>query len=150
MMSVCSLFSLGTVFITSFSFLLKSVSPEILGIKIFYLGMRGELIRVLLSFFFTVGMFFFLYKFFPNRSIQTKIAFYSSLAASIMWEFAKQGFRFYLFNAADLSKTYGSFGLLFAMVFWVYYSCIVFILGAEIIWVWNESRATLKKSRGEQ
>ena len=39
---------------------------------------------------------------------------------------------FLLFKAADLSQVYGSFGLFFALVLWVYYSCIVFILGAEM------------------
>jgi uncharacterized BrkB/YihY/UPF0761 family membrane protein len=39
---------------------------------------------------------------------------------------------------ADLGQLYGSFGLLFALVFWIYYSCIVFILGAEMGWVWEK------------
>jgi membrane protein len=77
----------------------------------------------------------------PNRRIQTKVAFFAAFSAGILWELAKQGFRFYLFNVADISGFYGSFGLLFALVFWVYYSCIVFILGAEMGWVWEEKKA---------
>jgi len=150
MMFLCSLFFLATVLMTFLSSILKSVSPDILGIKIFYLGFRGELISLLLAFFFTVCMFFFLYKYMPNRRVQTKMAFFGALSAGILWELAKQGFRFYLFDVADISRFYGSFGLLFSLVFWVYYSCIVFILGAEIIWVRNEFRATLKKSMAGQ
>jgi uncharacterized BrkB/YihY/UPF0761 family membrane protein len=48
---------------------------------------------------------------------------------------AKHGFRHYLFKVADLGQLYGSFGLLFALVLWVYYSCIVFIFGAEMGWI---------------
>jgi len=80
-------------------------------------------------------MFFCLYKFIPARRLQTKTALYAALGASILWEIAKHGFRHYLFKVADLSQVYGSFGLLFALVLWVYYSCIVFILGAEMGWV---------------
>lgn len=137
MMFLCSIFFLATVLVTSLSSLLKSVSPKILGTKFLYLGMRGELISLLLAFFFTFCMFFFLYKFIPYRRMRTKTAFYAALGASVLWELAKQGFRLYLFNVVDLSKVYGSFGLLFALVFWVYYSCIVFILGAEMGWVWQ-------------
>jgi len=66
-----------------------------------------------------------------------KTAFYGALVASILWELAKQGFRFYFFHMVDLNQGYGSFGLLLALVFWVYYSCFIFILGAEIGWIWG-------------
>jgi len=146
MMFLGTLFFLATFMITSIFSLLKSVSPQILGAKFLYLGVRGELISLFLSFFFTFCMFFFLYKLIPYRRIDTKIAIYSALGASILWELAKQGFRLYLFDLVDLSKVYGSFGLLFALVFWVYYSCIVFILGAEMGWVWRFGSARKRKS----
>lgn len=145
MMFLSTLFFLATFMITSIFSLLKSVSPQILGTKFLYLGIRGELISLLLAFFFTFCMFFFLYKFIPYRRIDTKTAIYAALGASILWELAKQGFRLYLFDLVDLSKVYGSFGLLFALVFWVYYSCIVFILGAEMGWVWRFGSARKRK-----
>jgi len=137
MMLLSSLFFLATVLITSLSSFLKNASPNILGTKFLYLGMRGELISLLLAFLFTFCLFFFLYKFIPYRRVETKTALCAALGASILWELAKQVFRLYLLNAVDLSKVYGPFGLLFALVFWVYYSCIVFILGAETGWVWR-------------
>lgn len=146
MMFLGSLFFLATVLVTSLSSLLKRISPNILGFKFLYLGIRGELISFFLAFFFTFCMFFFLYKFMLYQRIQTKTALFAALGTSILWEVAKQGFRLYLFNALDLSKAYGSFGLLFALVFWVYYSCIVFILGAEMGWVW-QNRASKRGSR---
>jgi len=39
--------------------------------------------------------------------------------------------RFYLFKATDLRRLSGSFGLLFALIFGVYYSCIFFIPGGD-------------------
>ena len=137
-----SLFFLATVLVTSLFAFLKKAGVNVLGMKFLYLGARGELISILLAFFFTVCMFFYLYKIVPKRKIRTRTALYAALAASILWEMAKHGFRHYLFKVADLGQLYGSFGLLFALVFWVYYSCIVFILGAEMGWVWG------KKARG--
>ena len=137
MMGVGSLFLLATVFVTSLSSMLRQMTPQTLGVKFLYLGMRGELTILLLGFVFTICLFFFLYKFVPEQKIQTRHALYSALAASILWELAKQIFRFYLMNVAEWNKVYGSFTLLFALVLWVYYSCIVFILGAEMGWAWS-------------
>jgi membrane protein len=140
MMFLSSLFFLATVLVTSLFSLLKKAGANILGMKFFYLGVRGELISILLAFFFTVCMFFCLYKFMSYRRIRAGTALYAAFWASILWEIAKHGFRLYLFKVAALSQIYGSFGLLFALILWVYYSCIVFVLGAEMGWVWEQKR----------
>ena len=137
-MLLSSLFFLATVLVTSLFALLRKAGVNILGMKFLYLGARGELISILLAFFFTFCMFFCLYKIVPKRRIQTETALYAAFGASILLEMAKHGFRHYLFKVADLIQVYGSFGLLFALVFWIYYSCIVFILGAEMGWVWEK------------
>jgi membrane protein len=140
MMLVSGLFLLATVFVTSAFSILKTISPQVFGAKFFYLGMRGELISLLLSFFFTVCLFFLLYRFIPYRRMPTKAAVNSALAASILWELAKHIFHYYLLNLADISKVYGPFALLLALILWVYYSCIVFILGAEMGWAWSRKK----------
>ena len=139
MMFLSSLFFLGTVLITSFFSVLKKVGGYIPGLK-FLLGVYGEIISIPLAFIFTAAMFFCIYKFIPYRRIQTETALFSALGASILWEVAKHTFRLYLLKAADLTQIYGSFGLLFALIFWIYYSCIVFILAAEMGWVWQNKK----------
>lgn len=148
MMLVGTLFLLATVFVTSASSVLKNVSPHIFKTKFLYLGVRGELGSLLLAYFFTVCLFFFLYRFVPYRRMPTKAALYAGLTASILWELAKQVFRFYLLNLVDLGKIYGPFTLLFVLVLWVYYSCIIFILGAETGWIWSQRK--IPGRRGEQ
>ena len=137
MMFLSTLFFLATVLVTSIFSILKKFSVKSLGMKFLYLGVRGELISILLAFFFTVCLFFCLYRFVPYRRIRTETAFSAAVAASILWEVAKHGFRFYLLKFVDLGQFYGSFGLLFALFLWVYYSCITFILGAEMAWTWE-------------
>ncbi len=140
MMLVGSLFLLATVLVTSASSVLKNVSPQIFRTKFLYLGVRGELGSLFLAFFFTACLFFFLYKFVPYRRMPTKATLYAALTASILWEVAKQIFRFYLLSLADVGKVYGPFTLLFALVLWVYYSCIIFIVGAEMGWMWSQRK----------
>jgi membrane protein len=140
MMLVSVVFLLATVFVTSASSFLKTISPKIFGARFLYLGMRGELTGLLLSFFFTVCLFFLLYRFTPYRRMPTKAAVNGALAASILWEGAKHIFHYYLLNFADITKVYGPFALLLALFLWVYYSCIVFILGAELGWTWSQKK----------
>ncbi len=137
MMFLSSLFFLATVLVTSVFSLLKKISAQPLATKLQYLGAREEAVSILLAFFFTLCLFFCLYKYVPFRKIKTSTALFSALGAGILWELAKHGFRFYLLKFADVSQVYGPFGLLFVLVLWVYYSCIIFILGAELGWVWE-------------
>lgn len=140
MMLLASLFFLATVLITSFFSLVKRASTQLLGMKFLWLGFRGEILTLLLAFSFTVLMFFCLYRYVPAGRTNPRTAWYAAFAASLLWELAKQGFRLYLFQFADLTKIYGSFSLLFALIFWIYYSCIVFILGAEMGWLWERKK----------
>jgi membrane protein len=142
MMVVGSLFLLATVLVTSASSVLRNLGPTIFKENFLYLGVRGELGSLFLAFCFTACLFFFLYRFVPYRGMPTKPALYAALTASILWELAKQIFRLYLLTLADVGKVYGPFTLLFALFLWVYYSCIVFILGAEMGWVWSRKKKT--------
>ena len=138
MMLLSTLFFLATVLVTSIFSILKKFSAQPLAMKLQYLGARYELASIFLAFFFTVCLFFCLYRYVPFRKIRNSTALFSALGAGVLWELAKHGFRFYLLKFADVNEVYGPFGLLFALVLWVYYSCIVFILGAEMGWVWEK------------
>ena len=138
MMLLSTLFFLATVLVTSIFSILKKVSAQPLAMKLQYLGARYELASIFLAFFFTVCLFFCLYRYIPFRKIRNSTALFAALGAGVLWELAKHGFRFYLLRVADVNEVYGPFGLLFALVLWVYYSCIVFILGAEMGWVWEK------------
>jgi len=138
MMLLSTLFFLATVLVTSIFSILKKISAQPLAMKLQYLGARYELASIFLAFFFTVCLFFCLYRYVPFRKIRNSTALFSALGAGVLWELAKHGFRFYLLKFADVNEVYGPFGLLFALVLWVYYSCIVFILGGEMGWVWEK------------
>ncbi len=84
MMVLSCLFLMATVFVTSASSFLKTISPKIFGAKFLYLGMRGELIGLFLSIFFTVCLFFLLYRFIPFRRMPTRAAVNAALAAGVL------------------------------------------------------------------
>ncbi len=53
------------------------------------------------------------------------------LLASVLWEAAKQLFRWYIMTLGVYDRIYGPLGALVALSMFVYYSGIVFVLGAE-------------------
>ncbi len=80
---------------------------------------------------FNTGLFFIAYRYFPHRKIPAGAALAGALLASVLWESAKQIFRWYILSLGVYDKIYGPLGALVALSMFAYYSGIVFVLGAE-------------------
>ena len=86
-------------------------------------------------------LFFILYHFIPNEHLGLMPTAVSALMATIFWEMARQFLGYYLAHAAALDRVYGAYLFLVAVVLWVYYSALMFILGAEIGQLYRERLA---------
>jgi membrane protein len=56
----------------------------------------------------------------------------SAFWAALLWEAAKQLFGYYLYHFSSFGKIYGTYALVVVVAFWIYFSSVVFIVGAEI------------------
>ena len=92
---------------------------------------------VAVSIFITLTMFFLIYKTLPDKSVSFKLAGISALFSTILWEALKTGFGYYVHYFGRFMEIYGSFGLMVLFFFWIYYSALTFILGAEVGWIWG-------------
>lgn len=90
------------------------------------------LLKYIIPFFFTFGMFFLIYKVVPNRRIHLKTAFHAALFTSLLWETAKQFFGWYVLHLGKFSVIYGSLGTLAIFFLWIYYSAAILLLGGEV------------------
>ena len=88
-----------------------------------------------------LGLFVVIYRFVPNRRIRWASVLLGGLAAAVLWGFAKQAFRWYIESVGVYNAVYGSLGVMIAVMMWVYYSAIVFILGAALIRGLEERRS---------
>jgi membrane protein len=70
------------------------------------------------------------YRHLPRRRIRPGAALAGAVLASVLWEVAKRLFRLYVRNIAVYGQIYGPLGVLIAFVMFVYYTCVVFVLGA--------------------
>lgn len=95
-------------------------------------GLFGHLLFSLLSLLLIFVVFYVLYFTVPLRKLGRKATFMSAIWAAILWEAAKQLFGYYLYNFAAFNRIYGAYALVVVVAFWIYYSSVVFIIGAEI------------------
>ena len=76
-------------------------------------------------------LFFVIYRYFPHQRVSAGAALAGALLAGVLWEAAKQAFRWYILRIGVYDAIYGPLGALVALGMFAYYSGIVFILGAE-------------------
>jgi membrane protein len=95
-------------------------------------GIFGHFVFSILSLLLIFVVFTILYFAVPSKKIGKKAILISSLWAAILWEAAKQLFGYYIYNFSALGRIYGTYALVVVVAFWIYYSSIVFIIGAEI------------------
>lgn len=80
---------------------------------------------------FSTTLFFVMYRYFPHQRVSAGAALAGALLAGVLWEAAKQAFRWYILRVGVYDAIYGPLGALVALGMFAYYSGIVFILGAE-------------------
>jgi membrane protein len=92
----------------------------------------------MLSFIIMFAMFFVLYYLLPYEQLGKAVAAVSAFWSAFLWELARILFGYYVNNMLKTSPIYGAFVLIVAILFWVYYSACLFIVGAEIGQLYRE------------
>jgi membrane protein len=144
------LFDVGMILLLTLGFL---VSVAVTGAFAWVRGValilgRGPLVPMafhwaglLLTVLLDTALFVMIFRFVPNRRIRWSSVLAGGLATAVLWELAKQAFRWYIEGAGVYSAVYGSLGVTIALMMWVYYSATVFILGAAFIRGLEEHRS---------
>jgi membrane protein len=74
-----------------------------------------------------------LYRYGPSRrAAKWRWVTVGSAFATIVWLIASAGFSYYVSNFAHYDRTYGSLGAVIVLLFWLYISFYIVLLGAEI------------------
>ena len=105
-------------------------------------GAAAGLVTVVLPFLLTVGMLWQLYYFVPRPRPRKRGALLGATVTAVLFEAAKNGFRFYAQHVGKFDRWAGQtegldglgafFGLILAFLFWVYLSGLVLIVGAVV------------------
>lgn len=127
--------------------IVKDFADRVVILQIFQFSYFENLATGLASFILIFIAFLTIYSYIPRLKIPKRAIIVSALSAAILWELAKQLFGFYVANVVTLKRIYGAYVLMIMAVFWVYYTSIIFILGAEIGQLYRERIAKEYKNR---
>ena len=85
---------------------------------------------LLVSFAFITLLFALIYKFLPDAKIQWRDVWIGAALTSILFTLGKSLIGLYL-GSSGVTSVYGAAGSLITVLLWVYYSALIFFLGAE-------------------
>jgi membrane protein len=90
----------------------------------------AHLLDIVVSFAFVTLLFAMIYKFVPAIRIQWKDVWIGAALTSILFTIGKFLIGLYL-GSSGATSVYGAAGSLITVLLWVYYSSLIFLLGAE-------------------
>ncbi len=91
-----------------------------------------NLARLTMPFIALVFVLYPIYKFIPRKYIKNSIVWPGVIFTSIGWYGFSLIFSVYVDNYSKYSLLYGSIGSVFVLLIWLYGSCTLLVLGAEI------------------
>jgi membrane protein len=105
----------------------------------FFVSNLGRWLGLLLAFAFSVSLFYVTYRHASVRRLPWKTALLASVFTAVLFEVAKRLYGLYLANFASFEAQGGDANLGAAVLFvlWVYYTAIVFLLGAVVAETWE-------------
>lgn len=126
------LFFLVTSFILVFLFVSGSVFLVLAAkleriplVKSYYVLLAGDIIVETL--FFSLS-----FKYLSNRKLSLRNVFIGGFVTTLLWEVLKHIFGIYIASLNRYSIIYGSIGSIILLQLWLYYSILVYLLGAEV------------------
>ncbi|HEY8367887.1 MAG TPA: YihY/virulence factor BrkB family protein [Thermodesulfobacteriota bacterium] len=155
---VVMVFVLGIFFLLSIGFTTVFTVVQDLGVDVLRaVGLRTDWVAPAVALggalVVNVLMFTLLYATAPARGLPIPYALTGGAVTAVLFEVAKQAFRVYINLAREgtLGPASGSLGALVLLLFWIYYSALVFILGAEAGFaVWMRSVRSSRQASDEQ
>jgi membrane protein len=135
---IALLSTVGLTVMIIFSFLMI-VLGRIVGSTLFgYLGAKSlfysiwSFLRYGITFSLLLVTFYLIYKYLPNRKVNSIHILAGTVFATFGWVGASLLFSFYVNSFGSYATVYGSLGGLFALIIWLYISTLIFLLGGAL------------------
>jgi len=108
----------------------------------FWVSAFGRVLGEAVAFAFSVALFLLIYKYASVRRLAWRTALLAGTFTAVGFEIAKRLYAIYLANFASLRSPAGdaNLGAIGLFVLWLYYTAIVFLLGAVVAETWELRR----------
>ncbi len=116
----------------------KEMAGKLTFLSQYRLGFVPAILIEAASFIIIFGSFVIIYLAVPHQRQPIRVVFISAIWAALLWETAKRLFGFYIVHVAVFSRIYGAYTVAIVLIFWIYYTSLTFILGAEIGQLYRE------------
>lgn len=105
----------------------------------FFVSTVGRFLGDFLAFSFSVSLFYVTYSYASVRRLPWKTALLAATFTALLFEVAKRLYALYLANFASFEGLGGdaTLGAIVLFILWVYYTAIVFLLGAVVAETWE-------------
>ena len=105
----------------------------------FFFSTIGRLLGEVLAFVFSISLFYVTYRYASLRRLPWRTALLASTFTAVLFEVAKRLYGLYLAHFATMESSVGDANIGAAVLFilWVYYTAIVFLLGAVVAETWE-------------
>jgi membrane protein len=140
MMLVTAILLMLSIGAGTFLALARSIGTERLPIAAPTLEFVWGSTAKLLALGLLASLFYVLYRYAPARRLSRGALLVASLSAVVLFEFARWAFNWYVAFAYETVTLYGVLGGLMFFFFWLYYASLVFVLGAEIGFAYEQTR----------
>lgn len=91
-----------------------------------------NMMRLIMPFIALVIVIYAFYRVIPRKYLKDKIVWPGVIFTSVSWYVFSLGFSIYVDNYSKYNQLYGSIGSVFILLIWLYVSCTLLLLGAEI------------------
>ncbi len=85
-------------------------------------------------------LFYIIFRYMPYQRQSRHIIWIGTLTSTVLWEIARQVFGFYLMEFKTFARIYGAYAFFATAALWIYYSALVFLIGAEVAYHIKQSR----------
>lgn len=89
-------------------------------------------------------LYLFLFKLVPNQKIESRIILSTAILSTIVTEFSRKFFAWYIVSISDYGKVYGTFAVFVSLAFWIYYSNLIILMIAEAVKLYYKKKDSNK------
>ena len=83
-------------------------------------------------------LLFTIYKVLPPKKLDTKSLIKGTLLVTVIYDIVKNLFSYYVSQINDYTSIFGSLSSIVIFMIWIWFTCIVFVFGAEACYVFYE------------
>jgi membrane protein len=126
------------------------IVPAVLGIdpaEIPFIGLATDFWPLLVAFVTLWVMFLLVYRYLPPRRIRWNTAIVAATFTTVFVELLKYGFSWYVTEWAHFGTAWGNIATFVILVFWIYYTSVVFILGGQVAQVVSMRRVRRRQKQ---